>query len=1142
MIKRANKNINAKMLRNIFLIALLCTVYLSFIDKAHAVCSNPSAAQGVMIYNEDENVPQYCDDTNWIAMGPLGGVDIKAVNFNGTSNLLSRTVELENATDCKQWSGSLWFKRASSGAITQIYDTPGAAHFISFGVDDRFYLVGRNGAVDILSVVSTSAFSDTDWHHVMWSFDMSNASRRHLYIDEIDELNVSIYTDDDLNNTPGVHYIGRQDSGPSGFFDGDMAEYWFDYCSYIDLSIEENRRKFIQENGRPAFLGKSGQLPTGSVPDIYFSGDNVEFLENKGDGGAFNNFGGFTNATTEPDDLDTGIKFFSTSGSIQSGTQLAKAEEIVVQGDYAFVAAHDNNRMTVLDISDPTSPTIVSDEQNITVPEDIDMHKNHVFIMSDDGATGTLHIIDISNKSDPVEVASITHAQYGSAFGIVYNEADQHIYSTHGGTLDHIVATDVSDPTNPSRIAAFAPGTIDDPTMIAVQGDWAFMTSSSDHVTSIDISDPSSMSLGQNFSDADLPGPRGIFVEGDYAYIANRVVTGRMTIVDISNPSAMSVSGSVSDGTSLRYSEGVYKQGNYVYTGAQQGESYFTIIDVTNKASPQIIASLEDTTNFVSVDGILVRGKYAYITGSNGADRVTVIDLGSFTNCINPPGVAGTLYYNEDENIPQYCDGDHWVAMSEDSLAKGLVGHWKFDEASGSFVDSTGSGNDGTGSNSPQYQSSGIINYAAGFPGTDDHIIIPDPNDVYETAPMTVSFWTKFDILATTKGESQYLLRRYHAGSSPFDSWNINLNQGAGDEIRAVIADSSGSQYYLNADSASVIDQWYHVVLVIDESYNATLYIDTVAQADTETPGSLYNSTGSDLYVATNNTSGSNDLDGSIDDLRIYNRVLSEAEINVLYRRGLKDDGLVAYWPLDEGGGPAVNDLVGGHIGFSSGGVTFNSSAGLIKGALSFDGVDGMIDVGTPSELQILGNVSVSAWINIDTIQDNEVIYYMGGGDLETEVTNELYLLRWNTAAGNDLEYKHEYGAVGTNSNHVFDTNLSASTWYHTVLVRDGSAQTVALYLDGVQSGVPLSYTNAPTGGADSFFAIGSDGIDFSDGRVDDLRIYDRVLSDAEISKLYNDGNNNLVSNDCTSPNGATGTMIYNSDDTLVQYLSLIHI
>ena len=65
-----------------------------------------------------------------------------------------------------------------------------------------------------------------------------------------------------------------------------------------------------------------------------------------------------------------------------------------------------------------------------------------------------------------------------------------------------------------------------------------------------------------------------------------------------------------------------------------------------------------------------------------------------------PP--EGVLLYNNDAAVMQYCDGAEWVAMwpsaPNDDVLDSLVGHWKFNDGTGSATaaDSSGSGNTGT--------------------------------------------------------------------------------------------------------------------------------------------------------------------------------------------------------------------------------------------------------------------------------------------------------------------------------------------------------------------------------------------------------------------------------------------------------------
>jgi hypothetical protein len=184
---------------------------------------------------------------------------------------------------------------------------------------------------------------------------------------------------------------------------------------------------------------------------------------------------------------------------------------------------------------------------------------------------------------------------------------------------------------------------------------------------------------------------------------------------------------------------------------------------------------------------------------------------------------------------------------------------------------------------------------------------------------------------------------------------------------------------------------------------------------------------------------------------------------------------------------------------------------GKFAGALDFDGTDDYmyfegID-GSP--LDIIGDVSVSLWLNVDTVGDAENIIYSGEWGNEAEEGNETYFLRWDTTSGNDIEYGHEYGASSLDEYNVFDTNLSADTWYHVVAVRDVSENTVKLYIDGVQTGGTFTYANDPTGGANGEKAIGSndDGsLDYFDGTIDEVKIYNFALTAGQIKAEYNQG------------------------------------
>jgi len=71
---------------------------------------------------------------------------------------------------------------------------------------------------------------------------------------------------------------------------------------FVDLSIEANRRKFIDAIGKPVDLGVDGSTPTGTAPLIFLSGTTIDWHTNKGSGGGFTEVGALTTATTSPSD------------------------------------------------------------------------------------------------------------------------------------------------------------------------------------------------------------------------------------------------------------------------------------------------------------------------------------------------------------------------------------------------------------------------------------------------------------------------------------------------------------------------------------------------------------------------------------------------------------------------------------------------------------------------------------------------------------------------------------------------------------------------------------------------------------------------------------------------------------------------
>ncbi len=257
----------------------------------------------------------YDDDAGEAASTPLAAQDIdiivdprgiyqaNGVTFDGTNDYLTRDADLTGSADSQLWSGSFWFKRGSVGSIQLIYANDPAVNpstAIGFRATNELVMEGENDAGTVILDIETSAITDTaSYHHCMFSVDLADTGKRHLYIDDASDLNVNIYTDDTMDFTEGDHAVGAASDG--GFkFIGDLADLWIANGVYIDLSVEANRRKFITAAGTPVELLGDGSGPNGTAPIMFFQGATAGWETNKGTGGGFTENGALADASADP--------------------------------------------------------------------------------------------------------------------------------------------------------------------------------------------------------------------------------------------------------------------------------------------------------------------------------------------------------------------------------------------------------------------------------------------------------------------------------------------------------------------------------------------------------------------------------------------------------------------------------------------------------------------------------------------------------------------------------------------------------------------------------------------------------------------------------------------------------------------------
>lgn len=210
--------------------------------------------------------------------------------------------------------------------------------------------------------------------------------------------------------------------------------------------------------------------------------------------------------------------------------------------------------------------------------------------------------------------------------------------------------------------------------------------------------------------------------------------------------------------------------------------------------------------------------------------------------------------------------------------------------------------------------------------------------------------------------------------------------------------------------------------------------------------------------------------------------------------------GLVGYYVMNEGRGSRVNDISlnpapGTATNFTmSPSSTSNWVGSYLGGCLAFDGSDDYVAIGTIPKLN-LREFTLTAWINSTTVSvgTKQVI-----SDSDSLGNNYLYGLEINRTAGRVSLLTSGAVLTGTRA-------ISANTWYFIAGTRRGTDPnwTLSVYVNGALD-ITSTFSNALH--AQQVAAIGRLGNganhQFS-GKIDEVRVYNRVLSLSEIQSLY---------------------------------------
>jgi hypothetical protein len=201
--------------------------------------------------------------------------------------------------------------------------------------------------------------------------------------------------------------------------------------------------------------------------------------------------------------------------------------------------------------------------------------------------------------------------------------------------------------------------------------------------------------------------------------------------------------------------------------------------------------------------------------------------------------------------------------------------------------------------------------------------------------------------------------------------------------------------------------------------------------------------------------------------------------------------GLVAAYAFNEGTGNTTADASGNGNTGTRVGPTW--AAGRFGSALSFDGADDFVSVADSASVDATGALTLEAWINPRTLSSYRMIV--------NKTTNGQPSNYYLATVGQGLGFG--FYTAGWQDHVAGGVTLQPNTWYHVAAVYSDAANSVRLYVNGneVFSGVE---TNSLTANSNTLrMGIGFPNEVF-DGLIDEVRIYNRALTPAEIQADMN--------------------------------------
>ncbi len=467
--------------------------------------------------------------------------------------------------------------------------------------------------------------------------------------------------------------------------------------------------------------------------------------------------------------------------------------------------------------------------------------------------------------------------------------------------------------------------------------------------------------------------------------------------------------------------------------------------------------------------------------------------------------------------------------------ADGLVAWYPFN---GNANDESGNGNNGTVNGATLTADRfGNVNEAFSFNGINNSIVCSQSGPMGNPS-ITLSLWLK-----TTSTTHGHLVSYGNDGLTGKD-FRFMIN---GNCPNSIAFDTYDNQRGLVANFSS---NWEHYVLTYNGAIGSNTTISSIYKN-----GILLDNVCLQVDLGTTNISNLLPLtfgkyhgtvqtgfyQGLLDDIGMYNRVLSITEIQQLYQDQTGQvqqpltcnitapvtticegesvtlsvnttagsgsssqlpanlqQGLVAYYPFN---GNANDESGNGNNGTVNGATLTADRFGNENGAYSFDGLDNYIDAGNSSVFN-LDNISINLWYYELSIASQGSAHTMISKS--TSMAGQIGYRIETSPDGLNYYVLSRIGIIQPGAGYIAGTNSTLNLWTHIVITKE--AGNVIMYKNGQIVGSNSSLYAQVINNSNLLIGAVTTGSSISayfDGKLDDVAIWSRSLSPSEIQQLY---------------------------------------